>query len=93
MQPSENTDLSKAFDTVDHTPLKQRLVSTGLLAGVTATSHEELNVQADGLISTSLEFTKGVPQGLVLGPLLRILYTANGAHNVSGANFFFMQMI
>lgn len=86
MQPSENTDLSEAFDTIDHKPLKQRLVSSGLLAGVTATSHKELNVQADGLISTSLEFTKGVPQGLVLGPLLCIRHTTNATHKLSSEN-------
>ena len=75
-------DLSKAFDTVSHNILLQKLASSGLddlsvkwfsnyLTGRTQ------SVVADGFKSNSLLINKGVPQGSILGPLLFTLYINN----------------
>ncbi len=64
-------DLSKAFDTGDHTLLIQCLVSIGLSEHAIGwfnnyLSNRTRRIQADGFISSSLNVTKGVPQGSVL---------------------------
>ena len=77
-------DLSAAFDTVDHATLLRRLKTT---YGITGTAlvwfasylHErKLSVRYRGSSSTPSSLLCGVPQGSVLGPILFLLYTADG---------------
>ena len=75
-------DLSKAFDTVDHQILIQKLASIGFddLAVswfVNYLTGRTQAVVADNFKSSSLLIKKGVPQGSILGPLLFTLYMNN----------------
>jgi hypothetical protein len=64
--------LSKAFDTVDHPILRQRLLSVGLLELAVAWFANYLSdsTQFDVLMSAKLSICNGVPQDSVLGPLI-----------------------
>ncbi len=72
-------DLTKAFDTVDHENLLNRLRCVGLSDNAVLWFNAYLKgrtqcVQVEGCKSELLDVVKGVPQGSVLGPLLFTVY-------------------
>ena len=72
-------DLSKAFDTIDHSILLQKMSFYGFSENSLDLVHSYLSnrvqyVDLDGVISSSRPLKTGVPQGSILGPLLFILY-------------------
>jgi hypothetical protein len=72
-------DFSKAFDTVNHQILLQKLQCYGI-RGVALKwisnylSEREQYVEIDGVKSNMLAINCGVPQGSILGPLLFLVY-------------------
>ncbi|WP_353805999.1 reverse transcriptase domain-containing protein, partial [Acinetobacter baumannii] len=72
-------DMSKAFDRVNHSILKQKLKQYGVTGKLLAWLEDYLTdrvvrVSVDGALSRSVAATSGVPQGSVLGPILFLIY-------------------
>ena len=76
-------DLSAAFNTVDHEPLLPRRKKSYNIGGrahdwfQSYLSGRLESVRCGGASSTSTKLVCCVPQGLVLGPILFLLYTAD----------------
>ena len=72
-------DLSKAFDTFDHTILLNKLNYYGIGSNElnwfsSYLSNRQQYVEINGMPSTLLTLQTGVPQGSDLGPLLFLIY-------------------
>ena len=72
-------DLTKAFDTVNHTIVLQKLASYGVNDSTLSwfssyLSGRSQTVSVNSTLSDSKDINVGVPQGSILGPLLFIIY-------------------
>ena len=72
-------DLSKAFDTLDHTTLLHKSKYYGIEGMMlnwfnSYLSNRSQYVEIDNVLSTKMAINTGVPQGSILGPLLFLIF-------------------
>ena len=85
-------DLTKAFDTINHSILIKKLEYLGikgnLLLWITNYLHDRTQKTfANGSLSEALPITCGVPQGSILGPLFFIAYINDIKHFLNDSEF------
>ena len=81
-------DLQKAFDTIDHKILLQKLKYIGLSDEATSWIKSYLTnrttfVEIEGYMSSKKGIKCGVPQGSILGPLLFLIYVNDMSQSVN----------